>query len=723
MPKQKSPSFHQLATLGYPVVPIVPPGRSFIDKKGKTKTGGKTVGVFDRLSREWSGMAGWQQYLYNPATDKELERWSGWYDNQPEQIGILTGDVVAIDIDITDEAFAKETQQLAADMLGDTPFIRFGKYPKLIMVYRSATRFRKILSNTYADASNVEHQIEVLGEGQQFVSYGIHPNTKKPYQWPCEQLTGTPASELPRVDKTGIHAFIDAWRQLARKKKLKLIGRDKSIDQGEHITSDDLISKNPRLKDAVNAIKNKGLHYDEWVRVGMAIKAATDDEDEAFELFDAFSRLDERYDAQTTREKFDSFNPTQIGAGTIYYLAEQNGFDAKPDPTTEFTEVDLSTIAAKPNDLSVNWLQPIDVAKLPPRQWVLGKYLLRGQVTTLVAPGGVGKSTLTLGWAASIATLKDLMAAAPHEHGKVWVINNEDDETELYRRFAAVQQHFDIAWKDLSERLILSGRGDRKFRVASRATSSGLAQGRHVDQAIDFIRTYHISTLIVDPMVGTHDADENNNAEMEIVMDAYRRIAREGNCAVCVVHHTSKPQGGSSEGFAGNANASRGASAVINAARVSLTLFDMSMQDAERFGVPEQQRNRYARLDDAKANLALRSGTMSWFYRETVKLENGDDVGVLRPITLGDRHMQRVDALVEEVAKFVLGEPEAEVSVVDCARYLMSQALWSDCKLTTLRRQIAKAFEMGAIYDNKMIRYSHRPDMALKEVILRLGLT
>lgn len=712
MPKQKV-TFTQLAELGYAVVPIVPAGCSFTDSKGKAKPGGKTPGTYK--NKQWRGIAGWQHYIDAPADDRTLREWQ----KHGAGIGVLTGDVVAIDIDIMDEVLVKEVHSLAVDALGDTPYIRIGQYPKLCLVYRTSQRFRKLLSNRYVDSTEAEHQIEILGEGQQFVAFGIHAKTGKPYRWPVDDISGISASDLPLVTQEELIDFIDRFHKLAALgKSLTLIGRDKSTDSTEHKTADSLLDRNNQLHRAVDSIHND-MHYDEWIRVGMAIKAATDDEAEAFELFDAFSQKHPNYDADLTREKFDSLNPTSIGAGTIYYLAEQYGFDAKPDATTEFSPVDLTALAPKPNDLQATWLQPIDVAKLPPRQWVLGHYLLKGQVTTLVAPGGVGKSTLTLAWAASIATQQNLAAAAPHERGKVWVINNEDDETELYRRFAAVQQHYGIDWKDLSERLILSGRGDRKFRVATRNAGRVLSASKHVEQAISFIRAYHISTLIIDPMVGTHDGQENDNAEMEIVMDCYRRIAREGGCSVCVVHHTSKPQGGSSEGFAGNANASRGATAVINAARVSLTLFDMSEKDAERFGIPEQSRNRYARLDDAKANLSLRSGVMNWFYRETVRLSNGDEVGVLRPITLGDRYVQRADALIEEVAKFALGEPSDDVSVQDCAKYLMSQALWSDCKITTLRRQIAKSFDVGLVYDNTMLRYVHKPEAKIKEVIAK----
>lgn len=712
MPKQK-PTFSELSALGYAVVPIVPAGCSFTDSKGKSKPGGKTPGTYRK--GVWRGIAGWQHYLDSRADESTLAKWDGY---PSPNVGILTGDTIAIDCDLPDQRTAEEVYRIAGEIFGSNDYLRFGRRPKFILVYRTTQRFRKIISNKY-EIDGETQQIEILGEGQQFVAYGTHPGTGKPYEWPSEDIARIQSTLLPVVSTEQLYVFIGAFHALLdRHPNATLIGRDKSTDNNEHKTAESLLDKNNQLHRAVDSIHND-MHYDEWIRTGMAIKAATDDEAEAFELFDAFSQKHPNYDAALTREKFDTLNPTSIGAGTIYYLAEQYGFDAKPDPTKEFSPVDLTQLAPKPNDLQATWLQPIDVSKLPPRQWVLGHYLLKGQVTTLVAPGGVGKSTLTLAWAASIATQQNLAAAVPHERGKVWVINNEDDENELYRRFAAVQQHYGIAWEDLSERLILSGRGDRKFRVATRNQSGKLDASRHVAQAVEFIRAYHISTIIIDPMVGTHEGNENDNAEMEIVMDCYRRIAREGGCSVCVVHHTSKPQGGSSEGFAGNANASRGASAVINAARVSLTLFDMSIADSERFGVPDTQRNRYARLDDAKANLSLRSGVMNWFYRETVKLSNGDEVGVLRPVELADRSIQRADAIVEEVAKFVLGEHKDEVSVMDAARHLMTQALWMDQTVSTLRRHIAKSFEIGVVHDGIMISYARRDDKKIKEILIK----
>jgi hypothetical protein len=56
----------------------------------------------------------------------------------------------------------------------------------------------------------------------------------------------------------------------------------------------------------------------------------------------------------------------------------------------------------------------------------------------------------------------------------------------------------------------------------------------------------------------------------------------------------------------------------------------MSERDAEKLGLAPDDRHRWVRLDDAKANLSL-SESAKWFRRESVTIANGDEVGVLVP--------------------------------------------------------------------------------------------
>lgn len=56
-----------------------------------------------------------------------------------------------------------------------------------------------------------EHKVEVLGNGQQCVAFGIHPHTGLPYDWYDWPSTGpldTRRSDLPMVTEDLRHAAI-----------------------------------------------------------------------------------------------------------------------------------------------------------------------------------------------------------------------------------------------------------------------------------------------------------------------------------------------------------------------------------------------------------------------------------------------------------------------------------------------------------------------------------
>jgi hypothetical protein len=86
-----------------------------------------------------------------------------------------------------------------------------------------------------------------------------------------------------------------------------------------------------------------------------------------------------------------------------------------------------------------------------------------------------------------------------------------------------------------------------------------------------------------------------------------------------------------------NIDAARGAKALSDSARIGLLLSTMSEEEAEKLGIPVDDRLGYVRLDDAKANLAKRAGKARWFQLSDVTLDNaqdpyqrGDEVGVVQ---------------------------------------------------------------------------------------------
>ena len=297
-----------------------------------------------------------------------------------------------------------------------------------------------------------------------------------------------------------------------------------------------------------------------------------------------------------------------------------------PNPTHE---VDPAEEVRPP--LVASFLETLDVAMLPRRRWLLGRSLLRGAVTVQVAPPGVGKSTLGIEQAVAVVTGREIAGQEVHEQAKAWIYNNEDDADELKRRLAAVLQHWDIPFDEVRGRLALDSGADRPLLVARADRDGNVVRLPDVDACLAQIRAHGIGVFVVDPFVETHEVNENANAEIKAVAAMFREIARQGDCAVMLVHHTAKPPQGSSDGHAGNMNTARGASALTGIARIIQTLFSMSARDAERHGVGEEDRHLYVRLDEAKANVALITDRARWFRREGVTIANGDEVGVLVP--------------------------------------------------------------------------------------------
>jgi hypothetical protein len=58
--------------------------------------------------------------------------------------------------------------------------------------------------------------VEVLGRGQQFVAYGIHPATGLPFAWGEATPETTPLADLPTVTREQVAAFVEAAERLLR---------------------------------------------------------------------------------------------------------------------------------------------------------------------------------------------------------------------------------------------------------------------------------------------------------------------------------------------------------------------------------------------------------------------------------------------------------------------------------------------------------------------------
>ncbi|MCA3643621.1 MAG: AAA family ATPase [Methylobacterium sp.] len=306
-----------------------------------------------------------------------------------------------------------------------------------------------------------------------------------------------------------------------------------------------------------------------------------------------------------------------------------------------------------PPPIEIEWEDGASAAMIPRRRWLVGSFAIRGHLTVLVAPPGAGKSTLGIALAvAGVTGRGEIVGETVHETIKAWVWNNEDDRNELRRRLAAIMQQWNVAPADLRGKLGLNSGSERPLVVAKATKDGAVVRLPDIEAIIERVKAEGIGLLIVDPFVETHEVDENNNAQIKAVAAMWREVARRGDCAVVIVHHTGKPPSASPDAWTGSLSASRGASSLGGVARIMRTLFAMSQSDADKFGLDANERRLWVRLDDAKANLSLASGSARWFKRVSIIIANGEEVGALVPGDPNERAPQQDRSAEIESALF-----------------------------------------------------------------------
>jgi hypothetical protein len=150
------------------------------------------------------------------ASDTEITSWQSLAASR--NTGILCKFTPALDIDITnpDAADAVEALMRATldqQKLGDRILVRTGLPPKRLIPFRTSTPFSKITAKLIS-ADGTGEKLEWLADGQQFVCFGIHPDTRQPYTWRGGEPGQVPRSALPLVDETSARSLIDAAADL-----------------------------------------------------------------------------------------------------------------------------------------------------------------------------------------------------------------------------------------------------------------------------------------------------------------------------------------------------------------------------------------------------------------------------------------------------------------------------------------------------------------------------
>lgn len=280
-------------------------------------------------------------------------------------------------------------------------------------------------------------------------------------------------------------------------------------------------------------------------------------------------------------------------------------------------------------------LTPIE--QIPPRDWVMHRLLMRGEGSVLAGPGGVGKSGFSLALAAHGAVGRSFAGFAVPRPFKTIVYNLEDNRHEMEARLYAACAVYDLDPREVEKHILLWPGREMRFRLMNRDHTFAMADCQEVAR---LMRNESFDAIVLDPLISLHHEEENDNAAMGDVMDAFNGLCRLANAAGLALQHTPK-----GVRAAGSSDAVRGAGNIVNAVRIASTIYAADEADAALYGFSDGYKARYVRIDDAKQNHAALETKPLWLEKQGFPLPNGDTSYAMR--------MMEPSATMAGEAKFI----------------------------------------------------------------------
>jgi hypothetical protein len=210
-------------------------------------------------------------------------------------------------------------------------------------------------------------------------------------------------------------------------------------------------------------------------------------------------------------------------------------------------------------------------------------------------------------------------------------VNLEDTADEMHMRTLAAMKHYGLKPADVAGKLFVDGEDTFQLTLAAESRDGLLKNDAMLDAMIERVRKHEIGVVVFDPFVSTHLVNENSNSSIQSVVAMLRKLARDANCSVMLVHHVRKGNGDDA-----NVDSIRGAGALIGAARAARVINRVTEEDALRLGVDPAEARSIFRVDDGKANLAPPAHAASYRRMIPVEIENGEWIGVAVAYSMPD---------------------------------------------------------------------------------------
>jgi AAA domain-containing protein/primase-like protein/bifunctional DNA primase/polymerase-like protein len=491
-------------------------------------------------------MTGWQNRC-KVAAEYEIRSWSRDY---PDQIntGILGGLVVGVDIDVLIPELTERLIIKCTELLGHSRLRRVGHAPKTLFCYRVEAPIKKLSTPDLLIDDGSKHRVEILAEGQQFVAFGIHPETGQPYRWGEQTPLNTPLAELPLVTLEALEQFKVEAEQIIREAG-GLTKRERDRGKGQErqedmswgdppprsesaassASQDDPFGhKRAEIEDALNFLPND-FDYDGWIKIGMALYSGLGSGGQG--LWERWSAKSGKNNPTITANKYRTFAGVRdVTIKTLFDEAYRAGWRGN---RSQHREQNASSAGAGGQRATGYATETIDPdATEEPKQWLMKKLLAKREHSRWIAPPKMLKSALLASVANHLAAGKDFRGFKVKS--PVGVLYCALERPGLTRRRLIAEQRLH-GWSGLPIELCRV-----RFSLASEANAKTLIAT--INAAGDKLK-HSIELVIIDTsakLVSAHGGDEQQAKDNGLVWGFLSDVREATGVHTAVIGHTGK---------------------------------------------------------------------------------------------------------------------------------------------------------------------------------------
>ncbi len=323
------------------------------------------------------------------------------------------------------------------------------------------------------------------------------------------------------------------------------VAAQNSPDFGTTRTPEEALAPIEDVRAALAIIPNADIHYDEWVRVGLAAFSATAGTGEGFEAWQAWSaKSNKHHDAECLRvwQSIRRSPPKRIGFGSLCYMARAINplFVApswvktvEPPPTSNGFDFDPETgeilTPPKPATKPATGLMTIaQIEAMPDPEWLIDGLLPERGLIVPYGPPKVGKTFVVLSMALHIAAGKPWFGRAVKQGVVVYIAG--EGLGGLSTRIKAMRARYEIS-------------ADVPFFVRPKAVN--FRDPNMVQELIALAREaaqgQPIAIVVIDTLArAMPGVDENSAQEVGLVIAHCDTVRDALECAVAPIHHGGK---------------------------------------------------------------------------------------------------------------------------------------------------------------------------------------